>query len=89
MKRNHLFFTQSLKTEFQMRLLLRALRSTFEIIDERQHGEEFSTLFYYLPSITERKEKINQNRYNVNFNPIDCSLDFLNDFFNLILKLLR
>ena len=33
-----------------------------------------------LLSITDRKEKINQFRENVNLNPIDCSLEFLNSF---------
>ena len=51
-----------------------------EIIDERRHNEEFSRLFYYLPSITDCKEKINQLRDNVNLNPIDCTLDHLNSF---------
>ena len=45
-----------------------------EIIDERRHNEEFSVLFYYLPSVTDRKEEINQFRDNVNLNPIDCTL---------------
>ena len=51
-----------------------------EIIDEQQHCEEFSAVFYYLRSITDRKEKKNQFRDNVSFNPIDCGLDFLNSF---------
>ena len=51
-----------------------------EITEEQQHGEDFSTLFFYLPSITDRKEKINQFRDNVSLNSVDCSLDFLNSF---------
>ena len=51
-----------------------------EITEERQHGEDFSTLFFYLPSITDRKEKINQFPDNVSLNSVDCSLDFLNSF---------
>ena len=46
-----------------------------EIMNERRHIEELSGLFFYLPSITDCKEKINQFRENVNLNPIDCSLD--------------
>ena len=42
-----------------------------EIMNERLHNEESSGLFFYLPSITECKEKINQFRENVNLNPID------------------
>ena len=51
-----------------------------EVTEERLHGGEFSNLFFYLPSITDRKEKINQFRDNDSLNPIDCSLDFLNSF---------
>ena len=36
--------------------------------------------FYFVPSITDRKEKINQHRDKVNLKPIDCSLDYLNSF---------
>ena len=51
-----------------------------EIMDERQHKEESSSLFFFLPSITDRKEKINQFRDNVSLKPIDCSLEFLKFF---------
>ena len=51
-----------------------------EVTEERQHGEKFSTLFFYLPSTTDCKEKINEFRDNVSLNPINCSLDFLNSF---------
>ena len=49
-------------------------------MDERQHKGESSTLFFFLPSITDRKEKINQFRDNVSFNLIDCYLEFLYNF---------
>ena len=52
----------------------------FYILNERRDKEEFSTLFYYLPLTTNRKEKINQSRKNLNLNPIDCSFEFLNLF---------
>ena len=51
-----------------------------EVLNERWHNEEFPTLFYFLPSITDWKKKINQHRDNVNLNLIDCSLDYLNSF---------
>ena len=35
-------------------------------MNERKEKEDFSTLFHYLPSITDRKEDINQHRNNVN-----------------------
>ena len=53
-----------------------------EILNEPRNNEEFSDLFYYLPSITSRKEDINQFRGNVNLNPIDRSLEFLSSFSN-------
>ena len=49
-----------------------------ELLNERRHNEEFSTLFYFLAFINNRKEKTKQHRYNVNLNPIDCSVDYLN-----------
>ena len=52
-----------------------------EIMNERREKEDFSTLFYYLPSITDRKEDINQHRNNVNlFPPDDCSISFIESF---------
>ena len=48
-----------------------------EILNERRYNEESSSLLFYLPSITDRKEKINQFKDNVNLNPTDCSLEFL------------
>ena len=51
-----------------------------EILNERRTSEEFSTLFCYLPSITDCKEDINQWRNIVNLNPIDCSLEFFGGF---------
>ena len=44
-----------------------------EIINERREKEAFSTLFYYLPPITDRKELVNQHKNNVNLSPVDCS----------------
>ena len=46
-----------------------------EIMNERRDNEESSTVFFYLPSITDSQEKI-----NLYLNPIDCSLEFLNSF---------
>ena len=37
-----------------------------------QSVQECSTLFFYLPSNTHRKEKINQFVKNVSLHPIDC-----------------
>ena len=51
-----------------------------EIMNDRQHNEESSGLFFYLPSITDRKETMNQYCDNVNFNLVDCSLELLSSF---------
>ena len=48
-----------------------------KIMNERRHNEEFSNVFFYLSSTTDRKEKINQHKDNVEVSPIDCSLDYL------------
>ena len=49
-------------------------------MNERQHKKECSTLFFFLPSITDFKEKINQFRDKISFNLIDCCLEFLYSF---------
>ena len=49
-------------------------------MNERREKEDFSTLFYYLPSITDRKDDINQHRNNVNLSPVDCSISFVESF---------
>lgn len=49
-------------------------------MDERPHNEELSSLFFFLPSIMARKEKINQFHDNFDLNCTDCSLDYLNSF---------
>ena len=51
-----------------------------EIMNERREKEDFSTLFYYLPSITDRKEDLNQHHNNVNLSPVDCSILFIESF---------
>ena len=49
-------------------------------MNESRETEDFSTLFYYLPSITDRKQDINQHRNKVNISPIDCSISFIESF---------
>ena len=38
-------------------------------------NDNFSKLFFYLPSTTDRKEKFNKFRDNVQLHPIDCLYD--------------
>ena len=61
-----------------------------ETIKEKRDNEEISTLFFFLPSITGRKESVDQWRGNVNLIRIDFDIFLLNCFlqkrqiFNLI-----
>ena len=50
-----------------------------EIMNEKK-GENSSGMFYYLPSISDRKEEINQYKSNVSLTPIDVTIDFINSF---------
>ena len=52
-----------------------------EIMNEKREKEDCSTLFYFLPSITDCKESINQWRDNVNLTPVDFTIEFI-DFFS-------
>ena len=49
-------------------------------MNERREKEDFSTLFYYISSIMDRKEDINQHHNNLNLSPIDCSTSFIESF---------
>ena len=50
-----------------------------EIMNEKKN-EDFSKLFYYLPSISDRKEAINQWKDNPSLNPFDLTYDFIQSF---------
>ena len=50
-----------------------------EMLSERNRNE-FSKIFFYLPSITDRKEKINQYRDQVSLMPADCKYERFADF---------
>ena len=50
-------------------------------MNERREKEDFSTLFYYLPSITDRKKDINQHCNNISLSPVNCSILFIESFF--------
>ena len=49
-------------------------------MNETRDKEDHSTLFYYLSSLTDRKESINQCRDNVNLVPVDFSIEFIKSF---------
>ena len=50
-----------------------------EIMNEKRDGSS-SSLFYFLPSVSDRKEEINQHKNNVSLFPIDITLDFIESF---------
>ena len=45
-----------------------------------KRNEDSSALFYFLPSIFDRKETINQWKNNPSLVPIDFSIDFIESF---------
>ena len=50
-----------------------------EIMNEKR-DDSSSSLFYFLPSVSDRKEEINQHKNNVSLFPIDITLDFIESF---------
>ena len=50
-----------------------------EVMNEKKN-ENYSNMFYYLPSISDRKESINQYKDNVSLVPMDVTIDFINTF---------
>ena len=67
-KISNAFVSTSFKKHFQ------------EVLNEKRDIENHSQLFYYLPSITDRKESINKWLGNVNLTPIDFDLNFIEHF---------
>ena len=57
-----------------------AFKNHFEEIMNGDRSESSSSLFYFLPSISDRKEEINQHKNNVSLYPIDITLDFIESF---------
>ena len=51
-----------------------------EIMNEKREKDDHSNLFYFLPSITDRKENINQWRDNLNLTPVDLTIEFIESF---------
>ena len=57
-----------------------AFKKHFEEIMNESRSESSSSLFYFLPSVSDRKEAINQHRNNVALSPIDITSDFIESF---------
>ena len=51
-----------------------------EILNKRHDKEDHPTLCYFLPSITDHKETINQWRDNISLTPIDFKIKFIESF---------
>ena len=56
-----------------------AFKNHFEEIMNGDRSES-SSLFYFLPSVSDRKEEINQHKNNVSLSPIDITTDFTESF---------
>ena len=57
-----------------------AFKNHFEEIMNGDRSESSSSLFYFLPSVSDRKEEINQHKNNVSLYPIDITTDFIESF---------
>ena len=56
-----------------------AFKKHFEQIMSGDRNES-SSLFYFLPSVSDRKEEINQHKNNVSLSPVDITIDFIESF---------
>ena len=57
-----------------------AFKKHFEKIMTDDNRDETSSLFYFLPSLSDRKEEINQHKNNVSLSPVDITVDFIESF---------
>ena len=60
--------------------VLTSFKKHNEIINEKKENEDSSSLFFFLPTITARKEEINQWKNNPSLTPIDFSISFTESF---------
>ena len=57
-----------------------AFKKHFDEIMNEKRDDSSSSLFYFLPSVSDRKEEINQHKNIVSLFPIDITLDFIESF---------
>ena len=57
-----------------------AFKKHFQEIMNEGRSESSSSLFYFLPSVSDRKEEINQHKNKVSLFPIDITSDFIESF---------
>ena len=51
-----------------------------EVVNEKKEKEDSSSFFFFLPSITDRKEQINQWKNNPSLTPIDFTMNLFKKF---------
>ena len=51
-----------------------------EVVNEKKKKKDSSSLSFFLPSITDRKEEINQWKNNPSLTPIDFTIEFIQKF---------
>ena len=52
-------------------------RQFSEVVNEKKEKEDSSSLFFFLPSINDRKEEINQWKNNPSLTPINFTIEFI------------
>ena len=57
-----------------------SFKKHFNEIRNEKRNEDSSSLFFFLPSISDRKEVINQWKKNPSLNPIDFDTSFISSF---------
>ena len=57
-----------------------AFSKHFKKVLNKDQSEDSSSLFYFLPSTSDRKEEINQHKNNVSLSPIDVTVDLIESF---------
>ena len=57
-----------------------AFKKHNEIINEKKENEDSTSLLFYLPSMADRKEEINQWKNNTSLTPTDFNISFIQSF---------
>ena len=57
-----------------------AFKKHFDEITNENKSDSKSVLFYYLPSVSDRKEAINQFKNNVSLSPVNVTLELIESF---------
>ena len=57
-----------------------AFKKHFEQVMSTDRRDISSSMFYFLPSVSDRKEEINQHKNNVSLSPVDILVNFIESF---------